>query len=730
LIREIDGMKTRFLDNHEKDIGRKQFFSYAFFNGLGSNFLGQTPVYLMAIHFGANNYQLSYISSIIFVSGFILLFLPRTLNGKDLLKVQNIVWTIRGLISCLYFFLLFLDGQAALSLILLIYTIFCLMRMVGATFKQPIQLMISSSRNRGYTVSQSAVSFFIGSLISQIISFLLTSFALFSGLYGLLGLQSLGIAANSKAVKSISVIPSRERIEYKKGYNIRKTFIDSIKRKDLRFALIIQVTGLLISILIGLTIPMLRKDYGFDTSLIFLFTITSTVANLIVSFLVKSFADITGNKPFLLLSTGGVIFTSFIWAFLPLKSTPAALVFTMGFICFFFLTNLLMTIPRQIIQTVKEEEKLSFNTMLQFVIAFFALLFSVFAGFIVGMGEKYKIFNFQHSYWIVFMAAALLTLFLFIYIYFYPQEDNYSVKKMLKLFFSFNDISVYRDISRMKKEKHEMKQKIILNHISLNKTRTATSEIQDILMHPLHMHREEAIRGLFLIPRPELQKRLMDIAADDRDFHRSHALFALGAYKNIEAEESLKNIYLNERGFIRSQAAKSLARIGKGIKFEDIFNDLEGSLSIIEKINYLIGLNRIDERFTYFKVINSPVLLNETEQGKKVILSLLAGFLPFQPPLSYFYHLDEYDRGRGIREFMEDTRDFDPLDTFYDDIIEKMDQKEYKSVISWIQNQIVFSEHKKSDNSILMAISTYDTNGADKVTSTAFLYLFYHLLHE
>ena len=70
-------MKTKYLSKEEREEGLQHYLNWATFNGFGFSFLGDTIVYLLAIHFGASNTQLGYISSIIHVSGIILLFLPR-----------------------------------------------------------------------------------------------------------------------------------------------------------------------------------------------------------------------------------------------------------------------------------------------------------------------------------------------------------------------------------------------------------------------------------------------------------------------------------------------------------------------------------------------------------------------------------------------------------------------------------------------------------------------------
>ena len=80
-------MKNKYLSRSEKEYGSKQFLKHNTFNGLGVSFLGDTPIFLLAIYFGATNMQLGYVSSVIHMSGVILVFLPNLLSGINIVKV-------------------------------------------------------------------------------------------------------------------------------------------------------------------------------------------------------------------------------------------------------------------------------------------------------------------------------------------------------------------------------------------------------------------------------------------------------------------------------------------------------------------------------------------------------------------------------------------------------------------------------------------------------------------
>ena len=169
-------MKNKYLSQEEKAVGLSEYMKHTTFNALGFSFLATTSVYLLAIYYDASNLQLGYISSVIHLSGIILLFLPKWLNGLNLVKVQYYAWLFRGL-SCSFYGLLFwASGQNAVWVILAVYTVFCLIRTIGIPVGQPIQQTLAgeeqigafvaklSNRHHTMFIIANAISFFILSL--------------------------------------------------------------------------------------------------------------------------------------------------------------------------------------------------------------------------------------------------------------------------------------------------------------------------------------------------------------------------------------------------------------------------------------------------------------------------------------------------------------------------------------------------------------------------------------
>ena len=101
------------------------------YNGVAYSLLGDTIVYLLAIYFGAGNIALGYISSASYIAGIVLPFVPQMFHGRNQIKVQSLVWALRGVVCLGYLGLYVISGDLAVLLLLLVYTLFNIFRMIG-----------------------------------------------------------------------------------------------------------------------------------------------------------------------------------------------------------------------------------------------------------------------------------------------------------------------------------------------------------------------------------------------------------------------------------------------------------------------------------------------------------------------------------------------------------------------------------------------------------------------
>jgi HEAT repeats len=658
-------MLTKYLSENERLTSQKKLYTFQALNGIGFNFMGETPVYLMAIHFGASNIELGYISSVIFLTGFILVVLPRLLSGKNLVKVQATAWFFRGLVVLMYLALFFLDGKPAVLLILIVYTLFCSFRMIGVSIWNPLIKMVTTSQNRGIVLAQGNIANQTGSVLSKLVSVLVTSVQYFSGITGILLLQVIGVIFNSAASIQLKKIPCRETVEYEKGRNIFIILKESMINRDRRYPLTIKWITVAIMVINSLTIVFIKKEAGFSSNFVFLYSMFMTLAIILSGLFARTFSDRMGSRP-LLMGVNILLTISFIfWMVLPVSQMtdlPIYIYFFLGFISNFFLftTNVLCT--RVLVNTMPENESFSYNAMTNFVTAFFAFISGIVGGVLIDLGQNSGI-ELSNTYSFLFSFAIILTLVLVFLSFKLIDKGSLSTRETAAILFSLDGMKAYIDIGKLNTTEDPVKKRTVLLSISRNDASIATEEMRTIIASPLSSEKEEVIKSLFNHPRPELLPELMKEASDSGSYHQIPAIFALGAYSGKKVERLLLELLDRSEPSVKSNAAKSLGRIGHHDSLEKIRLLSREADQVWDKINYLIALKNMDPTGQVFQYLYQDVGNFSESIFRQTYYSLNSDLLQFKPPLSTIYSSKNLQRGEGLSDFLEQTRD---LDFFYE----------------------------------------------------------------
>jgi len=668
-------MQTKFLSVEERQKGQKRVYNFQGLNGMGYNFMGDTPVYLMAIHFGASNIELGYISSVVFLTGFILVGLPSLLAGKNLVKVQSTAWLVRGFIVLSYIALIFLEGRKAVLLILIVYTLFCSARMVGVAVWNPLMKMIASSQNRGHVLAQGNIINQSASVISKLTSFILTSVQFFSGILGILVLQVFGVIFNTAAALQLKKVPCREEVDYHKGRNIFVILFEAMKRKDRRYPLLLKWVTVAIIVLNGLTIAFIRKEAGFSSSLVFLYSMVTAFSIILSGIFAKTFSDRMGSRP-LLIGVEFLLFLLFtIWFILPVSQNtkiPVYLYFILGFFTNFFLLLGNLLISRVFVNTMPENESFAYNAMTNFITAFFSLISGIAAGLLIDYGQRSSAFLFNnYSYLFLFaMSLSLILVFLSLILI---DKGSLSARETAAILFSFEGLRAYMDIGKLNSTSNPVKKKTVLLSISQNEASVATDEIRHIIGSPLSSDKGEIIKSLFRNPRQELLLPLLTEAADLGSYHQPQAVFALGAYPGIKTENLLLQLLDSPDISVKSNAAKSLSRIGHTESLNKIRLQSTNAVNAWDKINFLIALKNMDPEGLVFRNIFNESKSFTNSLFPQTYYSLAADLLELKPQLSIIFNSRNMKSGTGVKNFLEEARD---IDSFY---------KSHKELKSWFK---------------------------------------------
>jgi hypothetical protein len=721
-------MKTQFLSREEREIGRKNFFTYTLFNGFGFGFLADTTIYLLAIHFGASNIQLGYISSMIYLSGVLLIFTPKLVTGKNLINVYFWAWLLRGLVCLLNAAVLFVTDQIAVAVILVSYTLFCAFRIVGASLGNPVLQSISTASSLGNVLTHNTAYFNFGSIMGKVISFIIVSITIFKGFLGLMVLQAAGVIFNSISSLFIKKIPCREKIEIPPGQNIFVIFFKNIKDKKKIMPLLFYWNFLTIAVFAGFSIPLLKKIVGIEDNIIFLYTILITIATTLGMYMIRPFIDKISVKPFIMLATFSDFIFFIIWAFIK-QTTPVYFIFIIGFVSMYLKgINQSMT-NRYLISYMPQKENVTYNSMANFFAGIFSLLFGLVAGIAGDIGEKIHP-GFFNQYYIIFLIASFLSFVSFILTFLIVDKDvKYNFKIPENIISSFQNLKSLIDVYYLDTAKDPEKRQNILISLKYKSAPFALNEIRKILKNPLSSETEEVLKSLFAKPRMKLLPDILDIACDKGFYHRASAIFALGAYPYPEVEKVLIDSLDDDNPRIKSNAAKSLARIGNKDYLEKIIALSEDKDNTTwDLMNYIIAILTIDKNNSYINRMFEIAQLNPEKSYKQSIFSLFSRVLEFNPELNSIYEKENYEKHLGLKLLLDEGRQFEDFYKNINIIRECYINLNYNKIWELIKNNLTRTCHEDLYCHINESIQNFDMTKADETNTLALLYFYFFIL--
>ena len=356
------------------------------YNGVAYSLLGDTIVYLLAIYFGAGNIALGYISSASYIAGIVLPFVPKMFHGRNQIKVQSLVWVLRGVVCLGYLGLYVISGDLAVLLLLLVYTLFNIFRMIGIALNDSTLKNISSVSNRGKVVANVNAAYQSSSIVIRCLTALVLGIQRFGGLAGLIGLQMVGVFVNFFASREMSLIPSRSTIVYKKGRTVMVLFKEAMTDQMFRRRLILRWLSTAVAVIFGLTTPFLRLELGLSNSVVVVYSVVLGVSVMAASYVSKQFSDRLGSRPLVFFSTLFSLFFFMAWVLVTRTVNPIWF-FVLGFLTNFFVALISLLTFRLVAQVMPDDETVPFNSMVNFVIAIIAFFVGIFSGFLADKGD-------------------------------------------------------------------------------------------------------------------------------------------------------------------------------------------------------------------------------------------------------------------------------------------------------------------------------------------------------
>ncbi|MBN2628115.1 MAG: MFS transporter [Spirochaetales bacterium] len=673
-----------FLSRAKKLTGQKNYITYTFINGLGYSFMAETIIYLLALYFGAGNMALGYISSAVYLTGVVIFFVPRLFPGVRIIGLFFAAWMLRGIICLAYGLTPFVPEDMAVALIVLIYTLYCLLRNTAYPLNPIIQGIITKPSERGHFSARVVFFLYASMTLSRLVSFGVLSFPALDELEGILLLIGLGVLLNTAASFAVRRVPVEDRIERRNLRESLASFARYLRTPQDLIFILLYCGGMSLIVLFNFSIPFLRKTALIPSNLIFIFTTVNFLGVMISSRLIRPFLDRFGSRPILILVNLVIIGLSLFW-FRAKGDAPFWSFIILGFVSLFFIGMIRLLLDRLIVNRIPENDRIGFTSAISVVFSFVSLGIGLAGG---ALADSAPSLNLPHEYSLTFALMGVLALANFFLSLFLKEGGSLSANQFLTTMMNPRSLRTIRNIDLLKKVGSGARKESILIELESDQSHLATQEIRRRLNQATLRDKEMVIRSLFSCPRPELEKELIEEALDRNSWWRQSAVFALGAYPTEASRIALRKIVRDKYPYIASVAAKSMARIGDfschGIIKELLERD---RLDVRTCLNLVIALSLIEKDGRYWSTVFRLACEKSSHRFIQSLMIIGSTRQNYQPPMEdLFLELNQSEQG-GFETLMEEMADLSWEEGEFEQLMDHIRDRSWYALWSWCRNR-------------------------------------------
>lgn len=717
-------MHTKYLSSAERKEGIKQYVKFATVNGIGFSFIGETVVYLMAIYFGATNTQLGYIGSSLHLTGIITAFLPILFANVNMKDLFFRVWLLRGIVCFLYAFVFLLSGQNAVFLILVVFTLFNLLRNIGVAIQTALQKTLASPTEMGNLLAKISSRFAAMGIISQVLSFFLLSLSFFSGIGGLIILEYTGAILNTIGSFYIRKIPCREKLESPSTFATLSVFMEAMRNKNSRLAFIIRWLSLSSTILMGFIVPFLRRESNLESSTIFIYTIITALSVITANIFLKPFIFKMGRKPVIIISYILFSASSAFWALVP-GQTSIIILFIAGAVIGFLGHIAGQSVAALVLNVMPDDNKASFAAALSSSVAIVALIIGPGGGLLADISTSLP-FSVPNIYTLPFLFSTALTLCLVVLAAFIKDSGSMNVLDSAKIIFSIKNLRDLFDIYTFTTTDDKRKQETILFGLGRSNTNLATDEFKRLIKRPLLPNRAQLLYSLYFNKKEELVDTLIEEIKNERD--KTIAIFALGAYPSAKVKNFLTKIFFeDDDDNTKVCAAKSLVRIGEKRVVPSVKKIIKKkTLNTSGKLDAILALSLGDEEGTYLPYIFKIINRKDKRWAREVAFSIVGRQINFDPPLEEIYAIEANNFGEGFEFLLDEAKQVTVFLDNRDKLLDAYKQKNFALTVDFCKQTVSSLNLIGFNSNIQKAILNAPQNPC-LVSSICVLYLTYYL---
>ncbi|RMD74133.1 MAG: HEAT repeat domain-containing protein, partial [Lentisphaerae bacterium] len=276
------------LSRNDQRRGQKLLAWLSLTNALGYGFTIGQVIFLLALEFGASDFQMGFFYGAHLITSALGLFVPLLLKDRETTSIWCGFWWVRAVICLSYFAIPFFVPPAFRSWALLIlYYLFLAARALALPAYFPVVRALAGRGEEKPLMANVLTMGQIGLLGTQTIGFVVLSLSLLkTELLNLYLLVGIGTLFNMVTSFLIGKLPATGRIDRGK-FHFRRLLTVVLSHNQLREVFIFTLLQAALTVTVSYLISFMKNAVHYSSSQIFMFTVTGIVCAMLVSNMLK-----------------------------------------------------------------------------------------------------------------------------------------------------------------------------------------------------------------------------------------------------------------------------------------------------------------------------------------------------------------------------------------------------------------------------------------------------------
>ncbi|MHC4873860.1 MAG: HEAT repeat domain-containing protein [Planctomycetota bacterium] len=584
------------LSRRNKLAGQSAFTNASTFNAAGFGFAGLQIFSLLALSYGANDFQMGIIYGGLYMVNFVSILIPSLLGGFETTSIARRSYIVRSVTVGLAPLLLLLESsQVKIWGVIAIYYLWLLAR---SFFMGPLTMIykaITSKKDMPQFIANLFTFFNIGYLITSIIGYLIIEFSVKRYAWSgeektFIFIITLGFICNMIGVYHFMKMPRTGYLTEGNFASIWQAAKDIRNDKNLRHSICVNFFITMAVISSAYNISYLKNIATFDSAQIFSMTVVGVISSICITQFLKIVGVKISRRVLLLTSCVLMMTVSLIWAFA--DSLGFSYPFSYGSLYVFTSFSLSWTATVNVqFQTASIPKKrgVQVTCVYQVFTSIAALITISLCKVLINVAE-FKSLPYGHNYSLVFLFWFALSFTVLLIVIFVIKPSEYkSLKEDLSSLSLSNLFNIYQ-LYRQQDKPDEMKKYHQMEGVMRSPTDIGRKALDSWIDSVDFSRRWSALRTINTMPESKhYEKVLAEAEAVDSPI-RVDAITTLGFIGRKEVIPCLEKFLEDPSPRVRASTIKTLIRMGEKLPEDLLISEWNRCTTSRSKVHILIGL--------------------------------------------------------------------------------------------------------------------------------------------